>query len=221
MQLFINWWYFVSATPSARRKAISSPIYEYIQKNLTGELFMTLRRVSIVILFSLICFSCGESQVNTVEFFNKKNSVNIKSHEIEKTFDSSSVFKGETVYVPVYSSVYFKDSTSLYNLTATLNIRNIDREGELYLQEIDYYNSKGEQVKKFLNKTLSVKPLETFDLVIAESDISGGTGASFIVKWVSKSNIQSPIVEAVMISTRQGVGLSFITTGKVISTSFK
>lgn len=182
---------------------------------------MILRKISIVILLSLICFSCGESQVNTVEFFNKKNSVNIKSHEIEKTIDASSIFKGETVYVPVYSSVYFKDSTSLYNLTATLNIRNIDREGELYLQDIDYYNSKGKLVKKFLNKTLRVKPLETFDLVIAESDISGGTGASFIVKWVSKSNIQSPIVEAVMISTRQGVGLSFITNGKVISTTSK
>ena len=182
---------------------------------------MTLRRISAVILLSLICFSCGESQVNTVEFFNKKNSSNIKSHEIEKNFDFSSVVKGETVYIPVYSSVYYKDSTSLYNLTATLNIRNIDMNRELYLQDIDYYNSKGELVKKFLNKNLKVKPLETFDLVIAESDISGGTGASFIVRWVSKSNIQSPIVEAVMISTRQGVGLSFITTGKVISTSFK
>ncbi|HNX22751.1 MAG TPA: DUF3124 domain-containing protein [Spirochaetota bacterium] len=191
--------------------------YAY-QKIFQGEAYMTLKRISVVILSSLLYFSCGESQVNTVEFFNKKNSVNIKSHEIEKAFDSSSIADGETVYVPIYSSVYFKDSTSLYNLTATLNIRNVDRDGELYLQEIDYYNSKGELVKKFLNKILKVKPLETFDLVIAESDISGGTGSSFIVKWVAKKNIQSPVVEAVMISTRQGVGLSFITNGKVIQT---
>jgi len=170
------------------------------------------------ILISLLYLSCGDSQVNTVEFFNKKNSYNIKSHEIIKPFDDSSIIKGEIVYVPVYSSVYFKDSTSLYNLTATLNIRNIDRTGELFLQEIDYYNSKGEMVKKFLTRNLDVKPLETFDLVISENDTTGGTGASFIIKWVAKSSIQSPIIEAVMISTRQGVGLSFITNGKVIQT---
>jgi len=179
---------------------------------------MTAKRISVLILSSLLFFSCGDSQINTVEFFNKKNSLNIKSHEVDQSFDNSSVIKGEVVYVPVYSSVYFKDSTSLYNLTATLNIRNIDRSGDLYLQEINYYNSKGDLAKNFLTKNLKVKPLETFDLVISENDTSGGTGASFIVKWVSKSNIQSPIVEAVMISTRQGVGLSFITNGKVIET---
>jgi hypothetical protein len=177
---------------------------------------MNLRKISGLIILSMLYLSCGESQVSNIEFFNKKNSINIKSHEVEKDFDISSVIKGEVVYVPVYSSVYFKDSTSLYNLTATLNIRNIDREADLYLQEIDYYNSKGDLVKKFLSRNLRVKPLETFDLVIAESDTTGGTGASFIIKWVSKKNIQSPIVEAVMISTRQGVGLSFITNGKVI-----
>jgi hypothetical protein len=179
---------------------------------------MNVKITSAVILLSLICISCGDSQVSTVEFFNKKNSLNIKSHEVEKSFDESAIVKGEIVYVPVYSSVYFKDSTSLFNLTATLNIRYIDRTGDLYLQEIDYYNSKGELVKKFLTKNLKVKPLETFDLVISENDTSGGTGASFIVKWVSRSRIQNPIVEAVMISTRQGVGLSFITNGKVIQT---
>jgi len=176
---------------------------------------------SALILLSLFLFSCGDSQINTVEFFNKKNSLNIKSHEIEKTFDESAIVEGEIIYVPIYSSVYFKDSTSLYNLTATLNVRNVDRTGDLYLQEIDYYNSKGELVKKFLTKNLKVKPMETFDIVIAENDTTGGTGASFVVKWISKSNIQSPIAEAVMISTRQGVGLSFITNGKVIQTISK
>lgn len=169
-------------------------------------------------LLSLFCFSCGESQINTVEFFNKKNSLNIKSHEMDTVLNESSITCSETVYVPVYSSVYFKDSTSLYNLTATLNIRNIDLHSELFLRKIDYYNSKGELVKKFLTKELKVKPLETFDLVIAQSDTSGGTGASFIVSWSAVKEIQNPVIEAVMISTRQGVGLSFITNGKVIET---
>jgi 5,10-methenyltetrahydromethanopterin hydrogenase len=61
-----------------------------------------------------------------------------------------------------------------------------------------------------------VKPLETLDLVIAEDDTTGGIGANFIVQWISKTNAISPIVEAVMISIRQGVGLSFTENGRVI-----
>jgi len=177
-------------------------------------MFVKIISPAAIIIFLLL--ACGQSQVNTVEFFNKKNSINIKSHEIDTSFDDSHAKMGEYVYVPVYSSVYFKDSTKLFNLTATLNIRNTDRNADLYLQEINYYNSKGSLVKKFLTRILKVKPLETFDIVIAEDDTSGGTGASFIIKWVSKDKIQDPIIEAVMISTRQGVGLSFITNGKVI-----
>ncbi len=162
--------------------------------------------------------SCGALSGDKPEpdFFNKLNIKKIKAHELPYDVPDSSVVAGEYVYVPVYSSIYYRDSTKVYNLTVTLGIRNTDIENDIFIKEINYNNSKGENVKKFLNKPVGVKPLETFDLVIAEDDISGGIGANFIVKWVSQKPVQSPIIEAVMISIRQGVGLSFLETGRVI-----
>jgi len=61
-----------------------------------------------------------------------------------------------------------------------------------------------------------LKPLQTVQLVIQKNDKSGGTGANFIIEWMSESRVSSPIVEAVMISASGQTGLSFTTTGRVI-----
>ena len=150
------------------------------------------------------------------DFFNKLNMKKISAHELNQEIPESAIAAGEYVYVPVYSSIYYRDSTRVYNLTVTLGIRNIDTASDIFIQEINYNNSQGVNVKRFLGRPIRLKPLETFDLVIAEDDVSGGIGANFIVKWVSQSPVQSPVIEAVMLSIRQGVGLSFVENGRVI-----
>ena len=172
----------------------------------------------LFILLLLPVISCGNGTGVPGDdgFFKKKNTDNITLHEISGDIQDSAAAAGEYVYVPVYSSIYFKDSTRVYNLSATLSIRNIDTVNEIYVKEINYNNSRGESVKKFLNKAIRVRPLETFDLVIDEDDTTGGIGANFIVKWVSTHDVQSQIIESVMISIRQGVGLSFTESGRVI-----
>ncbi len=171
----------------------------------------------LLILLTLAFSGCDCSGDRPgLDFFNKLNTKKISTHELPMDIPDSSAVAGEYIYVPVYSSIYYRDSTKVYNLTATLGIRNIDTENEIFIKEINYYNSQGEPIKRFLKKPVSLKPLETFDLVIAEDDTTGGIGANFIVKWISRSPVQSPIVETVMISIRQGVGLSFVETGRVI-----
>lgn len=176
-----------------------------------------IKKVFILIAFMML-LSCGgmNEDAPDTEFFKKRNMEKISTHEMTEEIHDSSAAAGEYVYVPVYSSIYFRDSTKVYNLTVTLGIRNIDTDNEIFIKEINYNNSQGINVKKFLGRPVRVKPLETFDLVIAEDDTTGGIGANFIVKWVAKAPVQSPIIEAVMISIRQGVGLSFIETGKVL-----
>lgn len=171
--------------------------------------------ITLVLPLFIACgdFTAGKPDL---DFFHRLNMQKISEHELSYDIPESSISAGEYVYVPVYSSIYYRDSSKVYNLTVTLGIRNIDAVNDIYIQEINYNNSRGESVKKFLRRPVKVKPLETFDLVIAEDDITGGIGANFIVKWVSKSSVQSPLIEAVMISIRQGVGLSFIETGRVI-----
>lgn len=97
-----------------------------------------------------------------------------------------------------------------------MSIHNIDLTNSIKVTKADYYDTSGHLMKSYVEKALILKPLQTVQVVIEESDTSGGTGANFIVEWVSESDVSSPIVEAVMISTKAQQGVSFTTTGKVI-----
>jgi hypothetical protein len=55
------------------------------------------------------------------------------------------------------------------------------------------------------------------NLFTKEVDESGGFGANFIVKWKSSKEIIPPIIKSIMIGTRSGQGISFVSQGKVIT----
>lgn len=140
------------------------------------------------------------------------------SYETEKTnlADSTEYVDGETLYVPIYSSVFHHQSALNYKLTATLCIHNIDLDNSIKLIKADYYDTNGDFIQAYLEEVLVLKPLQVVQIVVHEDDERGGAGAKFIVEWVSETNVNSPIVEAVMISARGQQGISFISLGKVI-----
>lgn len=125
--------------------------------------------------------------------------------------------RGELIYVPIYSSVFYQDGKRTLELAATLSIHNIDLQNSITVEKVDYYNTKGELIRKHLDKALVLKPLETKNFVIDKEDTTGGTGANFLVQWQSPGQpVNSPIVEALMISAGSGQGISFTTAGRVI-----
>ncbi len=131
--------------------------------------------------------------------------------------DLANYVDGEVIYVPIYSSV-FNEAPNPYPLTATLNIHNIDLDNSILLTKVDYYDTDGKLIRRYLEKSAEISSLQTVQFVVKEGDTSGGTGANFIVEWVSKTKVSSPIVEALMISTSTQQGLSFVTSGRVIKT---
>jgi hypothetical protein len=140
------------------------------------------------------------------------------SYEIEKTdlIHDTKYLDGETVYVPVYSNVFHHPSALNYRLTAALSIHNIDLDNSIKLTKADYYDTNGDLVQAYLEDVLVLKPLQVVQIVIQEDDERGGAGANFIVEWVSETNVNSPIIEAVMSSARGHQGFSFISPGRVI-----
>jgi len=52
--------------------------------------------------------------------------------------------------------------------------------------------------------------------IIPERDKSGGSGANFIVAWKSKTPVNPPIIESIMIGTQSQQGISFTSRGRVI-----
>ena len=119
--------------------------------------------------------------------------------------------------MPVYSHIYFRDKSRTINLTATLSIRNTDEQDALRVTAVRYYDTNGKLVRTYVNEPLRLAPMAALDFVVAEDDTSGGVGANFIVEWSAAQAVSEPVVEAVMISTASGQGISFLSTGRVIA----
>lgn len=126
------------------------------------------------------------------------------------------ISKGQTVYVPVYSHIYSGDREHPFDLTATLSIRNTDPKRTITILTVDYYDSKGKLLKKYLEGPVNLNPLATTRYIIKESDKSGGSGANFMVKWKSDIKVNAPIIESIMIGTKTQQGISFISRGRAI-----
>ncbi len=126
------------------------------------------------------------------------------------------LFKGQTVYVPVYSHIYSGDREQPFYLAATLSIRNTDLKQAITLTAVDYYDSEGKFLKHYQDTPLSLNAMATKRYVVPESDKSGGSGAKFIVHWQANQPVAEPLIEAVMISTKTQQGISFTSRGRVL-----
>ncbi len=123
----------------------------------------------------------------------------------------------DTVYIPVYSDIYSESKDTRFNLTATLSLRNTSLRHSVYISAVDYYNSAGENTKRFLSDPIVLKAMQSVEYVIEEHDTTGGTGANFVVYWGAENTEVQPIFEGIMISTNGQQGISFSTNGVSIS----
>ncbi|MFH1102190.1 MAG: DUF3124 domain-containing protein [Pseudomonadota bacterium] len=126
---------------------------------------------------------------------------------------------GQKIYVPAYSHIYSGDREIPFLLAVTLSIRNIDPKGSIHITLVDYYDTQGKLLKKYLENPVSLDPLGSIRYVIAERDKAGGSGANFMVEWKSEKKVNPPIVECIMIGTQSQQGVSFTSRGRVLMTS--
>jgi hypothetical protein len=101
-------------------------------------------------------------------------------------------------------------------LTVTLSIRNIDPHHHIKITLVDYFETQGKLLKRYLDTPLILKALESLRYIIPERDKSGGSGANFMVEWKSDKVVNPPIVESIMIGTQNQQGISFTSRGRVI-----
>lgn len=125
---------------------------------------------------------------------------------------------GQTIYVPAYSHIYSGNREHPFLLAVTVSIRNIDPKHSIKITVVDYYETQGKRLRKYLNEPKVLKPMESLRYIIPERDKSGGSGANFIVEWKSDRAVNGPIVESVMIGTQSQQGVSFTSRGRAIFT---
>lgn len=123
---------------------------------------------------------------------------------------------GQTVYVPIYSHIYSGLKGRPFNLAATLSIRNTDPKHAITLVSVKFYDSDGKLVKEYLDNPVELKAMASTRYILTEADTGGGSGANFLVKWTSNTKVNPPLIEGVMIGTRSGQGISFVSRGQVI-----
>ncbi len=180
----------------------------------------------LVPIFIVLPAGCGGNQ--TVEQTTKQT----VEHEIASSppagepldtrrwtdFSNPSSTVGETVYVPVYSSVFHQAGDREFLLTSTLSIHNTDLTESIAITDVAYFNTQGRRIRDFIDEEIVLGPLATKQFVIPQNDNSGGTGANFLVKWEAEGERPRPIIESLMLSTSSQQGLSFVCQGTVIRT---
>ena len=127
------------------------------------------------------------------------------------------VATGQVLYVPAYSQIFHGANRDSLDLAVTLTVHNTDLDNTIVLQSVRYYDTDGEFVRDYVDTPMEVSALATIGFFVPENDLSGGWGANFIVEWVAETPVHEPIVEAVMVSTRSTLGVSMISSGRILS----
>lgn len=156
--------------------------------------------------FVLILASCTpREEISSIDLVNwEKRMIEIPNPD--------SLASG-TTYLSVYSQIYSQTEHRTHDLTATISLRNVNRQDTVYIEEAVYYDTHGTPIRDYFARSIFVAPMETVEIVIDEIDREGGTGANFLFDWRTSSESSPPLFEAVMISTSGQQGLSFTTQG--------
>ena len=165
-------------------------------------------------LITLILNSCIEQNPN----LNKSGEDELKSLEVEQVLDKELIHFNDIIYVPIYSNIYIDRTNSEHLLSATLSIRNTSINDTLYISKIDYYNTDGNLVKRYIDKSISLNPLGTVNYFIEREDKSGGSGANFIVELNAENSNIRPLIQAIMIGNFNNKIFAFSSDGYSIKT---
>lgn len=124
----------------------------------------------------------------------------------------------QTVYVPVYSSIYVggTDRIRTAELIATVSIRNVSLRHPLTLLSVRYFDSAGQQLREYLAQPSDLGPMATVEYVISARDTAGGPGANFLIEWAGPPGMDEPVIEALMLGQVGNAGYSFTSPGRVL-----
>lgn len=122
-----------------------------------------------------------------------------------------------TLYVPAYSNLTTAEPGRI-RLGITLSIRNVDPRRSVTLRYVDYYDTPGHRMRRYLEHPKRIGPLGTEEFVVAVRDEFGGPGANFLVGWAAGADTHAPLAETVMIGHAGAGYVSFTSRGVAVET---
>ena len=163
-----------------------------------------MKKATLLILLIALLFACNEQK--EISSINPEN----WSRRTADLSTKDSLEYGKS-YLSIYSQIYSISEHKTHNLTAMISLRNTSDSDTIYILRAEYYDTHGKSVRKYFNQQIYLAPIETTDIIIDETDITGGTGSNFIFEWKIPKQCPEPLFEGVMSSTMGQQGLSFTT----------
>lgn len=168
-------------------------------------------RIFFILLIAASFISCENRQTQTE---TKPPSTPFNPETLKIPDQGGRKLRGQVLYMPVYSNIPFQKKEK-YDLSAFLAIHNTDLYSDIKLTMVNFFNTEGKLVKVYIDQEQHIKPLATAIFEVSKADHSG-TGANFLVEWVAEQPVNAPLVESVMKDLKGNLGLSFLSTGRII-----
>jgi hypothetical protein len=125
------------------------------------------------------------------------------------------LLKGQTCYVPCPTS--FIAGTYSFDLRATVFIHNTDKNNAINIIGIDFYDSSGKLVAKYLQQPLRLNPFAATRINV-KAPLAGedGMAAHFIVQWQSENKVAEPLMQGLFFGSSGTRGYSFTLQPRII-----
>jgi len=120
--------------------------------------------------------------------------------------------------LPIYSNIPYVEHDRKFDLSAFVAIHNTDFKNSIKIIKVLFFDNDGKLVENYLSKEAIIHPLGATNFFVPERDQSG-TGANFIIEWVSDSLVNEPLIESVSVGLSNGQGVSFLSNGKILRES--
>ncbi len=167
--------------------------------------------VIVVLLFTAFVFaSCKEQESRT----ESPRPIVFNPETLKIPDGGGRKIRGQVLYMPIYSNIPYSEKRH-YDLSAFLAIHNTDLKNRIKITRVDFFNTDGKVVNQFIVADQWLDPLATAIFTIPRKDQSG-TGANFLVEWMADQRVNEPLIESIMKDLSGNLGLSFLSTGRVI-----
>ena len=126
--------------------------------------------------------------------------------------------KGQTIYVPSYTS-FMGGRAPAYAFEAkpTIFFHNTDQNHPISIVRLDFYNTDGKLVEKYLQQPLKLNPNSATRVNVKEL-LKGeeGSGAHFIIQWQADHKVVEPLVQAWFVGAVGTRGYSYTSPVRII-----
>lgn len=120
-------------------------------------------------------------------------------------------------FVPFHSTLIGQGGVTRLNFSGALSIHNGSGSNVLAIEKIEYRNGSGELIESYVSDPVYLKPYASLQIIIAQDDVRGGTGASFTVDWSTVEGSDEPLIETIMASFTGPHSFTLLSTGRRVS----